>query len=314
MNEVQTPLQTQSNTTIGFNNAASFELGQRVAKMLSTSTLVPAAYHAMRKVKGKDNIEKWEPNPNAVSDCMIALNMAHRMGADPLMVLQNLIIVNGRPTWSSQFLIATFNSCGRYSSIKFVFFGEKGKDHYGCRAVATELATGERLEGPDVTIELAKAEGWYNRNGSKWKTIPDLMLRYRAAAWFVRTVAPELSMGLHTQEEIYDSMGEEINPLPTTRKPTRTVDSLIDEPAPYDAAPVVDTATGEIIEPPAQAEPAEPEPELDQYTDLRLAISECQTTADHARLLNEMKPQAKRDLHQELQDQQAEINALKQGG
>jgi len=146
-------LQTQSTTSIGLTNADSFALAQRAAKMLSSSSLVPKEYQGEQ----------------GIANCCIALNMAHRMGADPLMVMQNLVVVHGRPTWSSQFLIATFNSCGRFTAMRFEFFGEKGTDHYGCRAVATELATGEKLYGTDVTIGIAKAEGWYGRNGSKWR-------------------------------------------------------------------------------------------------------------------------------------------------
>lgn len=293
-------LQTQPNTTIGFNNAASFELVQRAAKMLASSSLVPKEYQGA----------------GGMANCAIALNMANRMGADPLMVLQNLVIVHGRPTWSSQFLIATFNSCGRYSSIKFEFFGDKNTDGYGCRAVATELATGERLEGPEITIGLAKAEGWYGRTGSKWKTIPDLMLRYRAAAWFVRTVAPELSMGLHTQEEASDVVEKVINPLPNTRKPSRSVDSLIndlsitDQTVEVDNAVVIDseaidTDTGEIIEDPAT-------PDHDEYFDLRIAIRECETISDIARLLQEMPKKAKADLAGVIRQRQDEIKGLRE--
>src|SRR5690606_23257922 len=126
------------------------------------------------------------------------------IGADPLMVMQNLVIVHGRPTWSSQFLIATVNTCGRFSALRFEFFGEQGTDGWGCRAWAIEKATGEKLVGSDVTIGIAKAEGWYGKNGSKWKSIPQQMLMYRAGSWWTRAFAPELSMGLHTAEELGD--------------------------------------------------------------------------------------------------------------
>ncbi len=185
---MSTEIQTQQNTQIGLTNLSGFELAQRAAKMLSSSSLVPKEYQGAAGL------------PN----CVIALNMAHRMGADPLMIMQNLVLVHGRPTWSAQFLIATFNSCGRFSAMRFEFFGEKNTDEYGCRATATEKSTGEKLVGTDVTIGIAKSEGWYGRNGSKWKTMPQQMLTYRAAAWFVRAIAPELSMGLHTQDEIID--------------------------------------------------------------------------------------------------------------
>jgi len=170
----------------GFSSLQGFELAQRAAKLLTQSSLVPKEYQG--------NL------PN----CVIALNMAARMNADPLMVMQNLYIVHGRPGWSSQFLISTFNTSGKFSALRYEWVGEEGKDSWGCRAWAIEKATGEKLVGATVTIELAKREGWYDKNGSKWKTMPQQMLMYRAASWFIRAYAPELAMGMHTAEEIYD--------------------------------------------------------------------------------------------------------------
>lgn len=182
---VQAPSRAVS---ISFTNPEGFEYIQRVAKLLAASSLVPKEYQG-----------------NIANVC-IALNMAERIGADIVQVMQNLVIVHGRPTWSSQFLISCFNTCGRYSSIRYRFTGEKGKDSYGCIAYATELATGEEISSSEITIATAKAEGWYARNGSKWQTIPQHMLMLRSAAWLVRTHAPELAMGLHTQEEAADAI------------------------------------------------------------------------------------------------------------
>lgn len=172
--------------TMGFDSAAGFDLMQRGAKLLAASTLVPQQYQG--------NL------PN----CVIALNMATRIGADPLLVMQSLYIVHGRPGWSAKFLIASFNQCGKFSAVRYEWVGDRGKDSWGCRAWATEKSTGEKIIGPLITIDLAKKEGWYEKSGSKWKTIPELMLQYRAAAWMVNTHAPEISMGLQTQEEIHD--------------------------------------------------------------------------------------------------------------
>lgn len=171
---------------MGFGNLQSFELMQRAAKLLAAAQLVPKEYQG--------NL------PN----CVIALNMANRIGADPLMVMQNLVVVHGKPTWSSQFLIATVNTCGRFTALRYEFFGEPGTDSWGCRAWAIEKDSGEKLVGTDITIGIAKAEGWYGKNGSKWKTIPQQMLMYRAGAWWTRAYAPELSMGLQTAEEAAD--------------------------------------------------------------------------------------------------------------
>lgn len=170
----------------GFNDLQGFELMQRQCKALAASTLVP---------------QQFQGN---LPNCLIALEMAQRIGASPLMVMQNLYIVHGRPGWSAKFLIASFNQCGRFSAIRFEWSGEREKDSWGCRAYATEKATGEKIQGPLITIALAKKEGWYDKSGSKWKTIPELMLTYRAAAWMVNTHAPEISMGLNTAEELGD--------------------------------------------------------------------------------------------------------------
>jgi hypothetical protein len=164
----------------------SFELAQRVAKVLASSSLVPKEYQG--------NL------PN----CIIALNMSARMNADPLMVMQNLYIVHGRPGWSSQFMISCFNACGRFSSLRYEWSGTQGTDDWGCKAWAVENATGERIEGSVVTIAIAKKEGWYGKAGSKWQSMPQQMLMYRAASWFIRAYAPEISNGMHTAEEIED--------------------------------------------------------------------------------------------------------------
>ena len=166
-----------------FFSMANFEGAQRMAKMLAESDIVPETY--------KRNI------PNTV----IALEMANRIGASPLAVMQNLYIVYGKPAWSSQFLISCINASGRFSPLRYDMSGE-GDDH-GCIAWAVDRSN-ERLESPRITIGMAKAEGWFTKNGSKWKTMPDLMLRYRAATLFARLYAPELTMGIHTDDEVID--------------------------------------------------------------------------------------------------------------
>lgn len=189
MNAVATTEQSlipAATVALGFGSSQGFEQLQRAAKLLASSTLVPKEYQG--------NL------PN----CVIALNMANRIGADPLLVMQNLYLVHGRPGWSATFLIATFNQCGRFSAMRFEFTSEQGKADWGCRAWATEKSTGDRIEGSWITMVMAKAEGWFDKSGSKWKTMPQQMLQYRAASFLVRAFAPELSMGLQTQDELQD--------------------------------------------------------------------------------------------------------------
>lgn len=203
-----------------------FEVMQRMAKMYTESTIVPETY------KGN------------TGNCVIALDMAMRMNANPLMIMQNLYVVKGNPSWSSKFLIATINMSGKYSSLRYRkrVLGKVGKvkyndtvwdnasrkntievkefdgsdvDNIECVAYATELSTGETLESDPITIETATKEGWYTKSGSKWVTMPSLMLTYRAAAFWQRMYCPEISMGFLTKEEaddVQDAEYEEIKP------------------------------------------------------------------------------------------------------
>jgi hypothetical protein len=226
---------------MGFDTSAGFDLMQRGAKLLAASSLVPKEYIG--------NL------PN----CVIALNMANRIGADPLLVMQNLYVVHGRPGWSSKFLIASFNQCGRFSAIRFEWAGKQGEDGWGCKAWATEKTTGEKITGPLITIALAKKEGWIEKNGSKWKTIPELMLMYRAAGWLVNTHAPEISMGLNTVEElgdVFDASPDSGGSFAVTTEALRAVDKETGEIAASQAETVVKSEPQNGSEPAGEGAPA----------------------------------------------------------
>jgi len=190
------------NETFNFFNPVHFETMQRICNVFVNSELVPKIYQKQGDTP--------DAKAKAIANCMIAIEMAQRIGASPLMVMQNMYIVYGQPAWSSKFLIATVNSCGRYNSLKYRFENQ-GKiklpsgveiDNVCCTAYTTEKGSDEILESSPVSIEMAVKEGWYTKNGSKWQTIPSLMLQYRAATFWTRVYAPELSMGLQTDDEV----------------------------------------------------------------------------------------------------------------
>ena len=176
----------QTNIIPGFNSREGYQLLWSMAKMFSDTTLVP---------------EHFRKN---IGNCAIAINMANRMGADPLMVMQNMYVVYGNPAWSSKFLIATFNQCGRYSSIKYKMTALKARTITAAIAYATDFATGEDIERLNITIGIAKQEGWYQKKGSKWITMPEQMLRYRAAQALSVRLRRSLVWDLQTVEEVQD--------------------------------------------------------------------------------------------------------------
>jgi len=173
-----------------FQDTDSFANAQRMVAPLTQSELVPAAYR------------------NNIPNCMIALEMANRIQMSPLMVMQNLNIIHGRQSWGSSFVIALINSCGRFSPIRFKYSGEG--DSRKCFAYAKAKEDGEMVEGSEVSIQMAKSQGWFTKNGSKWPDMPELMLSYRAAAFFGRVYCPDVLMGLQTDTEIIDMGIQEV--------------------------------------------------------------------------------------------------------
>lgn len=176
-----------------------FMAAQRMAQSLAASTMVPPQYQGQQ----------------GLANCIVALELAHRLGTSPLMVMQNVQVIHGRPSWSSSFLIGLINSCGRFSRLQFVY--DNPEDPTSCYAVAADKASGEVLRGTTITLDMANREGWATRSGSKWKTMPGQMLMYRAASFWARAYASDLTLGMRSQEEVIDV--EEVTVAPAKPQP-----------------------------------------------------------------------------------------------
>ena len=158
-----------------------------MANMLAKSTIVPVAYQ------------------NRPENTFVALDMASRMGISPMVVMQNLFVIQGKPSWSGQAMASMIRNSKEFKKVTLHYVGAEGKDDWGAYVTADRASDGLLIKGATVTIAVAKKEGWYQKSGSKWQTIPELMLAYRAYAWFARVHAPEIMMGLQSTEEVYDT-------------------------------------------------------------------------------------------------------------
>lgn len=168
-----------------FGTSDNFIMAMQMAKALASSTIVPQTF------------QKNEAN------CLIAIEQAQRLRVSPMMVMQNLHVIQGRPSWSSKFLIAAINNSGKFDmELQFEETQDKDGKPFSCTAWTTK--NGRKVNGMTVDMDIAKEEGWLSKNGSKWKTMPQLMLRYRAASFFSSLNCPELTMGLYTREEMQD--------------------------------------------------------------------------------------------------------------
>ena len=245
MSNLQVATTQQQQPLSAFSSENAFVSVQRMAKALASSTLVPDAY------RGEANL----------GNCIIALELSQRIGASVMAVMQSMVPIHGKPTWSASFLIATVNSCGRFSPMRFRWVGKEGTDEWGCRAYAVERDSNLELVGALVNINMAKVEGWYGKTGSKWKTMPEQMLQYRAGAFWCRTYAPEIALGMHTSEEVQDTPAAQ----QVVQSVTATVSSSIVDVTPTPPEPKPrkkkEAEAIAIVEPPATPAP-EPAPEI----------------------------------------------------
>jgi hypothetical protein len=203
-----------------FSSLEAFNLGQRMATALSTGTIVPKDYQGN------------------VGNCMIAVEIAARLHTSPLLVMQNLYIIQGRPAWSTQYVVAMIEATKRYrSSLHYELTG-KG-DAMACYAWA-ERQDGSKDVGPTITMQMAKAEGWLGKNGSKWATMPEVMIRYRAASFFGRLYCPDALLGIYSVDEVREIAGEFVEPLPVdveAKEPISIPEAFDAPPAPAAPAP-----------------------------------------------------------------------------
>ena len=176
----QTQTQLASHTDTGI--ISDFRQYFKMASELCKADIIPQAY------KGK------------VADTAIAIDMANRMGVSPMMVMQSMYGVKGKPSWSGQACLSFIRA--KFTDVKVIYVGTKGTDDRGCYVKATDK-DGDVLEGTTVTMSMAKAEGW--TSNSKWRNMPEQMLAYRAASFFARVHCPETLMGVQVEGEVEDS-------------------------------------------------------------------------------------------------------------
>lgn len=176
-----------------FADPQTFQGAMNMACALADSTIIP-----------KD----FQKNP---SNCLIAIEMSARLNASPMMVMQNLFVVNGRPAWSSQWIVAMINQSRKYKTeLQYEFGNDPDDGGLSCFAWAIDRE-GHKVVGPKITMKMAEAEGWVSKNGSKWKTMPQVMIQYRAASFFGRKNCPDMIMGIYSRDEVMETDYEDLD-------------------------------------------------------------------------------------------------------
>ena len=241
-------ISTTKNASLGvFSDIENMRFYMTAAQRIANSDFVPAAY------QGKPE------------NVLVAMDMASRMGMPAMMVMQNLVMIKGNPTWKSKFLIGLMNASPRFQGgIRFEMksLGEKNVEYvefvgpkHDRKAVKKTLkindakcrawtkVDGEVVYGSWVSIEMAVKDGWFTRSGSKWQVMPEQMLKYRAGSFFASTHAADLTLGLSTSEDVMDA-----KTVDTDYEDVSSVSAInekIAAPPQKEAAPPVETENAE---------------------------------------------------------------------
>lgn len=174
------------------NTLESFADDWKMASQLAKSDILPDNYK------------------NKPANIVVAVGLARQMDLPPFTVMQNLSIIRGKTSWSGSFCKTLIEKTGKFKNLELNYIGEKGKDTYGCYLSAIRVSDNKLIKGPEVTMKMAKDEGW--TSNKKWLTLTDLMLAYRCQSFFCRLYVPEAMNGIYTSEEVEDI-------TPTREKP-----------------------------------------------------------------------------------------------
>lgn len=160
------------------------------AEMLSKSNMVP-----------KDFIG----NPGNI---LVAVQWGMELGLQPMQAMQNIAVINGRPSLWGDSVIALVKASPTCEYI----IEEVGDDSATCRV----KRRGEPEQERSFSTADAKAAGLLGKQGP-WTQYRKRMMQMRARSWALRDVFPDVLRGMPIAEEVMD-MEKEINPAPARRQ------------------------------------------------------------------------------------------------
>jgi hypothetical protein len=155
----------------------TFDEAQQFAKMLAQSDLVPKDY------KGK------------AGNVMVAIQMGAELGLSPMQAIQNIAVINGRPSLWGDAMLALVLAHPECDDVQ--------ETDDGNTATCTVLRKGRKPVVRTFSVEDAKQAGLAGKDGP-WRNYPKRMRQMRARAFALRDAFADVMRGLHVAEEAQD--------------------------------------------------------------------------------------------------------------
>lgn len=179
------------NQSANFLTPKNLQEAMQIAGILAESDIVPKDY---------------QRKPGNI---MVAIQWGAEIGLQPLQAMQNIAVINGRPSIWGDAMIALVRSSGLLEFIR----EEISED--GQKAIVTVKRKGEEEFTSIFTMEDAKKAGLSGKQGP-WSQYPKRMLKLRARSYALRDVFPDVLKGMAIAEEEKD---KEIDITPATVSP-----------------------------------------------------------------------------------------------
>ena len=184
----------------------TFEQALTFSNYLADSDMVPKDF------KGKPG------------NCLVAIQWGMEIGLKPLQAMQNIAVINGRPSLWGDAVIALVRSS---PLCEYIIEEDDGRT-----ATCRVKRRGEPEQSRSFSMDDAKAAGLLGKQGP-WTQYPKRMRQMRARAFAVRDVFPDVLKGLPVAEEVMDTpserhMGQVERVEPTTPQPAYTPEQFAD--------------------------------------------------------------------------------------
>lgn len=182
------------------NNVTTLPSAENTLTQLTPKTMDEALRFSEILAKSSIVPKDYQGNPGNV---LVAVQWGAEIGLPPLQAMQNIAVINGRPSIWGDAMIALVRGSGLLESI------EETLSEDGESATCTVKRRGEAPVTRTFTMEDAKIAGLAGKQGP-WRQYPKRMLQMRARSWALRDVFPDVLRGVHIAEEAQDMPPEKL--------------------------------------------------------------------------------------------------------
>lgn len=160
----------------------TFDEAKDAAKIMATSSLVPQSYQ------------------NKPGDILVAIQMGSELNLAPMQALQNISVINGRPSLWGDAMLALCRAHPQFEGMEEKIAGETAS----C-TVKRRTHSGENIETITATFSItdAKRAGLWGKKQA-WRNYPDRMLKLRARGYALRDAFADALRGVISREEAED--------------------------------------------------------------------------------------------------------------